>query len=43
MVFNAAVLPMLMRAMMTVMEREKRIELTGMGVPMTTICIYESQ
>lgn len=36
MVLSAAELPMLMRAMMTRMDRLKRIELSGMGVPMTT-------
>lgn len=35
---SAAVLPMLMSAMMTVMDSENRIELIGMGVPITTIC-----
>lgn len=36
--FSAAELPMLIRAMMMVMLSEKRIELMGIGVPMTTIC-----
>lgn len=35
MVLRAAVEPMLMRAMMTRMDRENRMEFMGTGVPMT--------
>ena len=35
-VFRAAELPMLIRAMMTRIDKLKRMELMGMGVPMTT-------
>lgn len=36
MVFSAAELPMLIRAMMIKMDKLNKIELIGMGVPMTT-------
>lgn len=36
MVFSAAELPMLIRAMMTKMDKLNRIELSGIGVPITT-------
>lgn len=39
MVFRAALEPMLINAMMTVMEREKRMLLTGTGVPITATCL----
>lgn len=35
-VFSAAELPMLTRAMMTRIDKLKRMELSGIGVPMTT-------
>lgn len=37
MVFNAAVDPMLIRARMMRMVREKRMEFSGIGVPIVTI------
>ena len=41
MVFNAAVDPMLIRARMMRMVREKRMELSGIGVPIVTICKFQ--
>ena len=40
MVFNAAVDPMLIRARMMRMVREKRMEFSGIGVPIVTICEF---
>lgn len=38
MVLRAAEEPMLIKAMMTRIEREKRMEFIGMGVPRVTTC-----
>lgn len=43
MVFKAALEPMLISAMMTVMEREKRMLLIGTGVPTTATCLEVSE
>lgn len=43
MVFRAALEPMLINAMMIVMEREKRMLLMGTGVPITATCLNVSE